>query len=99
MPSPARLCAYGLGFAAAELAGGIALAAAVGMQRVSLVLAVSAVLTAGAAIALRRLLRPGGGGGEGEGTDPPGGGEPPWWPDFERDLRDYMGDRERTPAP
>jgi hypothetical protein len=93
MPSPARLCAYGLGFAAAELAVGIALAAAVGMQRVSLVLAVSAVLTAAAVIALRRLLRPGGG-GEQDGTDPPGGGEPPWWPDFERDLRHYMRDRE-----
>jgi hypothetical protein len=24
--------------------------------------------------------------------------EPPWWPDFERDLRDYMRRRPRDPA-
>ena len=24
--------------------------------------------------------------------------EPPWWPDFERDLRDYMRRRPRQPT-
>jgi hypothetical protein len=34
------------------------------------------------------------------GDDPPEPGppEPPWWPDFERDLRDYMRRRPRDPA-
>ena len=97
MPSPARLCACGIGVAAFELAAAIALAAGVGPQRVSLVLAISAVFTAALAIALRGLLEPSG--GEGDGSGPSGGTEPPWWPDFERDLRGYMRERDCTPAP
>ena len=29
------------------------------------------------------------------GADTP---EPPWWPDFERQFRDYTGGRPKTPA-
>ena len=98
MPSPARLCAYGIGVAAFELATAVALVAGVGMQRASLVLAISAVLTAALAIGLRGLLRPDGGDGDGDGLGPSGGTEPPWWPEFERDLRGYMRGRDRSPA-
>lgn len=42
----------------------------------------------------------GGGGGDdggGGGSDPPDDpGEPPWWPDFERDFREYA---RRAPRP
>jgi hypothetical protein len=35
------------------------------------------------------------GGGPPPGPEDP---EPPWWPEFERELRAYMDARERTPA-
>ena len=47
------------------------------------------------------MLRPrddgpgGGGGGPRRGPEDP---EPPWWPEFERELREYMDARERIPA-
>ncbi len=41
------------------------------------------------------LRAPDGGDDGGSEADPP---EPPWWPDFERQLRDYTGGRPRTPA-
>lgn len=43
------------------------------------------------------LRTPDDGGGEGGSTDEdlP---EPPWWPDFERDFRDYLRRRPKPPA-
>jgi hypothetical protein len=38
-----------------------------------------------------------GGGGPGRGPDGPP--EPSWWPDFERDLNDYLRDRDGPDAP
>jgi hypothetical protein len=43
------------------------------------------------------LRSPDDGGGEGDEPDD-GVPEPPWWPDFERDLRDYMRRGPRTPS-
>jgi hypothetical protein len=43
------------------------------------------------------LRTPDDGGGEGDGPDD-GVPEPPWWPDFERDLRDYMRRGPRGPS-
>jgi hypothetical protein len=58
-----------------------------------------------------RKLDHGSDGEEGEGGEGRGGRGPPsparprppsedpdWWPEFERDLRDYLEPRERTPA-
>ena len=41
-----------------------------------------------------RLMRPPGDGPEGGGGGTPGppSGDPPWWPDFERALREYLHD-------
>jgi hypothetical protein len=44
---------------------------------------------------------PGGGmGGPGAPAPPPSGqgGEPAWWPEFERQLADWVADREATPS-
>jgi hypothetical protein len=43
------------------------------------------------------LRTPDDAGGENDGS-PDDQPEPPWWPDFERDLRDYMRRRPREPA-
>jgi hypothetical protein len=47
------------------------------------------------------VLRAPSGGATGDGGSPTGGSEPPeppWWPDFEREFRDYAG-RDRRPGP
>jgi hypothetical protein len=46
------------------------------------------------------LIASGGGGDEGGGgpDGPPDPGEPPWWPEFERELRAYI-DRQRHRPP
>ncbi len=98
MPPPRRLVLYGVAVAAFEAAFAIGLASTLGPQQVSLVLAVSAALTAGLSVAVGLLLKPRGGdpvrsSGCGE-PDP----EPPWWPGFERELRAHMRERERSPA-
>jgi hypothetical protein len=60
-----------------------------------------ALLTLGVAMLAAPLMRPrddgpgGEGGGPGRGPEDP---EPPWWPEFERELRDYMDARERIAA-
>ena len=65
---------------------------------------VLAGVTAALAIGAHRLLEPprgggdGGGGGRGRGDGPPGD-EPPWWPEFEADLRRYLQERARDRAP
>ena len=49
-----------------------------------------AAVTLAVALLAAPLMRPrGGGGGEGGrgGSGPPEDGEPPWWPQFERELR------------
>lgn len=74
--------------AAAELA----LAAMLAGTRLAAYFAVTAVLTIAVTQAAARFMTP---------PDPPpedpGGGpdpEPPWWPEFERDLQRYMHARE-----
>lgn len=79
----------GLTFAVLEVVIAAALLALVGPQRVSAMLVIAGAVTAGAIVAVRPLLVPPGG-----GPDEPGGGspsepEPPWWPDFERDFREW----------
>jgi len=46
-------------------------------------------------LALRSPSDGGGGGGDGAPQDGP---EPPWWPDFERQFRDYTRGGPRKPA-
>lgn len=97
MPTPRRLVLCGYGAALCELALGAALAVAVGAQRVSLVLAVSAALTAALAAAIGPLLRPRGDSRVRAGVGEPDP-EPPWWPQFEHDLRAHLRERERSPV-
>jgi len=56
-----------------------------------------AVVTLTVALLAAPLMRPrpdGGHGGRGRGVaGPPGDGDPPWWPDFERALRAYEDER------
>ena len=60
-----------------------------------------ALLTLGVTMLAAPLMRPrddgpdGDGGGSGPVPEDP---EPPWWPAFERELREYMDARERIPA-
>lgn len=88
----------GLALAAAALAADAAVVAAThalstGLVVVALLVAAWA-LSLGAFFALRA---PGDDRGPGGGPDgPPDPDEPPWWPDFERELRDYM---RRGPSP
>ena len=68
----------------------LGLFAAVGPQSVSAMLAVAAFATAGAVWLARPLLAPPDEGEDGgDGGGPAGPGDPPWWPDFERELRLY----------
>ena len=54
----------------------------------------AAMLSVTVFFALRTPDDAGGGGDQPEGDHP----EPPWWPDFERDFRDYTRRRSRPPA-
>jgi hypothetical protein len=99
MPDPKRLIRAGQLFALAELVLALALLAIAGPQRVSAMLAISAVVTAAAVRLTLPLLKPAGGeSDEGGGTpeDPP---EPPWWPEFERELRRYERRTRRPREP
>ncbi len=54
-----------------------------------------AVLFSVTAFLALRSPSDGGGGEDGQSEDPP---EPPWWPDFERQFRDYTRGGPRRPA-
>ncbi len=97
MSSARRVILTVAGFAALELVIAIAALATIGAQRISFFLLACGVATAALARILVVLLRPrpGGGGGGGLGDESPGPPEPPWWPDFERQLRDHVRTRER----
>jgi hypothetical protein len=56
-----------------------------------------AVLFSVTAFIALRTHTDGGGGGGGDG-EPDDGPEPPWWPDFERQFRDYTRRGPRRPA-
>ena len=91
----------GLGFALSALCLGVdgaTLAAAVTWPTpaadsfVFALLWLAALLSVSAYLVLR--APDGGDGGGGEGDAP----EPPWWPEFERQFRDYTRAAPRTPA-
>lgn len=100
------------GFAALELATGLAALVAIGPQRITWFVLACGLATALLAGLLATLLRPrrGRGGGHGPSGGPPGGGggsgpggggpspEPVWWPEFERQLRDHIRSRDHSTA-
>jgi hypothetical protein len=96
MGAAQRYLTAGLAVAAAEAGFGLVLLPA----SIAAYLFAVAAATALFAIATRRLLEPAGEGGHG-GTPkagdgpPPGPPEPPWWPEFETDLRQYVHEREQ----
>ena len=60
-----------------------------------------ALLTLGVTLLAAPLMRPRDDGPDGGGGGPaplPEDPEPPWWPAFERELREYMNSREHNPA-
>lgn len=90
----------GIGVALAEAATGALGVLLLGPVEIAFYMLVCAAATAAITglaahlIALHRGRGDDDGGGGGGGGDEP----PPWWPDFERDFRRHVRERERTPA-
>jgi hypothetical protein len=87
----------GLTFALmAFLADAAAVAATHSWPRPASSLAVYGLLAVGWGLSVIAflLLRSGGGGGDEPPAPEP---EPPWWPEFERQFREYTRERPRTP--
>ena len=83
---------------AAHVGCGLAGWLALGVPGAMLLFGLCAAVSLGLALVASRLMQrpPEGGGGIGPrapGAPPP---EPPWWPDFERELRQYA--ERRAPA-
>lgn len=98
----ARFAAVGVLAVSAELALGAIAIASLGPVQVALYPLVCALATAVAVGVLWRLLAPrpdgGGGGRGGTGPDRSPSPEPEWWPEFERDLREYTRRLADEPA-
>ena len=75
-----------VGYTALAVAGAV-----LGVPNAEVLFGLCAVLTLALALVIAPLLRPRGGddddGGSGVPRDPED--PPPWWPDFEREFRDY----------
>jgi len=88
----------GAGVASVHLACGLLGWLALDLPGSMLLCGLSAAVTLGVALAAAPLLEPrprrDGGSPDRFGDPPP---EPPWWPDFERELREHCA-RERSPA-
>jgi hypothetical protein len=101
MPAVRRLTAAGAAGALTlcVLAGAFAL---LGSRPIALWLAMSGALLLAVTLAGRRILarpRPESPPGDDDGGIGPSGpddGEPPWWPDFERDFRAHVRRRTRV---
>ena len=84
--------AWGAGVAAGYAVLGLIGGAALRVPGAELLFGLCAVLTLALALVVAPLLeprRPGGGDGGVTPPAPPGGPSPPWWPEFERDFREY----------
>jgi hypothetical protein len=70
---------------------------------IALAALIAAVLTSGDGDDPRHDDEQGGGGGSDRlpcrPLNPPGAGEPAWWPQFERELADYVARSRREDAP
>ena len=90
MSAPQRMRAWGAGVSVGYAALGIA-GAVLGVPSAEVLFGLSAVLTLALALLTAPLLRPrrgdDGDGGSGVPREPDE--PPPWWPDFEREFREY----------
>jgi hypothetical protein len=93
---------WGAGVAAGHVVLGVIAVAVLGIPGAELFFGLCAVSTLVLSQLAAPLLRPRGddsddGGDAGRGPDDD---LPPWWPDFERDLRAYLeaSDRDRAPS-
>ena len=100
---PRRFLVAGLAVAALHAAAAALFLGSSG--RMAGYFAACAAATALTAVALHELLRRAdppadgdGDGGTGVRGRPDGGGDPPWWPEFERALRRYAGERRPSPG-
>jgi hypothetical protein len=105
MPAPGRVLLAGGAVAVLEAAAGSLALAAYGPIRISLFLFSCALATTLVSVVLFALVaRPRASGGEGPGgvrtpsddSGSPPGTDPDWWPEFERDFRAHLEDRELT---
>jgi hypothetical protein len=92
MSAPQRMRAWGAGVAAGYVAIGVVATVVVHVPGAPLFFGLCAVVSLVLAHVIAPLLRPRdqGGGDGGGGPAPPPEPEPPWWPQFERDLQDYV---------
>jgi hypothetical protein len=91
--------AAGALISAVHLACGLAGWLVVGLPGAMLLFGLCAAISLGLALVASPLMESPPDADSG-GPEPPGGGappEPPWWPEFEREFRDYAR-RERSPA-
>lgn len=97
MVKPRRLVVAGALVALLEgLIGALALFS-LGPVEIAVYPVACAAATAGVTVLAALAIRRAEGRGEGGPRDP-GGGPPPWWPEFERDFRRHVRQRERTPV-
>lgn len=92
--------AWGAGVATGHVVLGVIAAVVLHVPGSELFFGLCAVVTLALSQLAAPLLRPRGddGRGDGWGRPPDDEPEPPWWPDFERDLRAYLEDRESAPT-
>ena len=90
MTAPQRMRAWGAGVSAGYLVLAVA-GAVLRVPDAEVLFGVSAVLALILALIAAPLLRPrrDDDGNGGIGASPPDEPQPPWWPEFERDFRDY----------
>jgi hypothetical protein len=91
MSAPQRMRAWGAGVSVGYAALGI-IGALAGIPNAEVLFGLCALLTLALSLITAPLLRPRrGDDGDGGITPPddPDEPEPPWWPDFEREFRDY----------
>jgi hypothetical protein len=92
MSAPKRMRAWGAGVAAGYAVLGLVTGVAFGVPGAELLFGLCAVLTLVLALVVAPLLKPrrGDDGDGGTGArHPPDRPSPPWWPQFERDFREY----------
>jgi hypothetical protein len=92
MSAPKRMRAWGAGVAGGYAVLGVIGGVALEIPGVELLFGLCAIVTLALSLIVAPLLRPRRSDDDDGGTGarrPSGDPQPPWWPQFERDFRDY----------